>query len=79
MTNFKETIIRGEDGHAFPAMGALVGAVGAILLGIGAAGDTGWLSVTGGIVLAVGVLAASVVNHMTVEYDIFGRLEKLEK
>ncbi len=79
MTNFKETIIRGEDGHAFPAMGALVGAVGAILLGIGAAGDTGWLAVTGGIVLAVGVLAASVVNHMTVEYDIFGRLEKLEK
>ena len=57
----------------------LAAAVGAILLGIGAASDTGWLSVVGGIVLGVGLLAMLVVNHMTVEYNIFGRLDKLEK
>ena len=50
-----------------------------MLLGIGAASDMGWLSVVGGIVLAVGVLGGSVLDHMVVEYDIFGRLEKLEK
>ena len=57
----------------------MIGGIGAILLGIGAAADTGWLSITGGIVLAVGLLAMLVINHMTVEYNIFGRLDKLEK
>ena len=50
-----------------------------LLLGIGAAADTGWLAIVGGIVLAVGLLAMLVINHMTVEYNIFGRLDKLEK
>ncbi len=70
---------KGEEGHAEPAIVGVVAAVGAILLGIGAASDTGWLSVVGGIVLGVGLLAMLVVNHMTVEYNIFGRLDKLEK
>jgi hypothetical protein len=70
---------RGEEGHAGPAPGALLGAAGAILLGIGAAADTGWLAIAGGIVLAVGIFAAMVLNHMTVEWDIYARLEKLEK
>lgn len=68
-----------EDGHAGPLPGALLGAVGAILLGIGAANGTGWLAIVGGIVLAVGFFAALVLNHMTVEYDIYARLETLEK
>ncbi len=70
---------RGEQGHAGPLPGALVGAVGAILLGIGAAADTGWLAIAGGIVLAVGIFATLILQHMMVEYDIFGRLDKLEK
>ncbi|HYM16811.1 MAG TPA: hypothetical protein VEZ14_14760 [Dehalococcoidia bacterium] len=71
--------IRGEDGHAMPVVGVFIGAAGAILLGIGAANGTGALAIIGGIVLAVGLLATLVVNHMTVEYDIYARLDKLEK
>ena len=72
-------VAAGEAGHAEPTIGAIIGGVGAILLGIGAASDTGWLSIVGGIVLAVGLLGMLVINHMTVEYNIFGRLDKLEK
>jgi hypothetical protein len=70
---------RGEDGHAGPLPGLVIGAGGAIALGIGAAADLGWLAIVGGVVLGVGILAASVLNHMRVEYDIYARLEKLEK
>jgi hypothetical protein len=68
-----------EEGHAGPGLAMLVAAAGAVILGIGAAGDDlGWLAVVGGIVLAVGIAAESLLNHMQVDYDIFGRLEKLE-
>ncbi len=69
-------VLRGEEGHAGPLPGALVAAVGAVVLGIGAANDTGWLAITGGIVLAV---ASMLLNHMMVEYDIYARLDSLEK
>lgn len=68
-----------EDGHAGPLPGALAGAAGVVMLGIGAAGDTGWLAITGGIVAGVGVLAAFVMNHIMVEYEFYRRLEELEK
>jgi hypothetical protein len=68
-----------EEGHAGAGIASLVAAAGAVLLGIGAAGDDlGWLAVAGGIVLAVGVVGATLLEHMQVDYDIFGRLEKLE-
>jgi hypothetical protein len=73
-----EAIVRGEEGHAVAGLGTLVGAVGAILLTIGAAGDTDWLIWVGGIVLAVGVVAAGLLHHSTVDYDMYARLEKLE-
>jgi uncharacterized membrane protein YebE (DUF533 family) len=79
MIRFKDVAAGREDGHALPGTAALIGAIGAVLLGIGAASDMGWLSVVGGIVLAVGVLGGSVLDHMTVDYDVFARLEKLEK
>ncbi len=62
-------------------MGApIIGAVGAVLLGIGAASDDmGWLAVAGGIVLAVGLIALMVINHGTVEKDMYGRLDEIEK
>ena len=73
-------IIRnGEEGHAGPAPAMIAGGVGAILLGIGAAADTGWLAIAGGVVLAIGFVAAFLMNHMMVEYDIFARLDTLEK
>jgi hypothetical protein len=68
-----------ERGHAGTLPGLLIAAAGAIALGIGAASDMGWLSVTGGIVLAVGIVGESVLSHMKIDYDIFARLEKLEK
>jgi hypothetical protein len=70
---------RGEDGHAGTVPGLVIGAGGAIALGIGAAADLGWLAIVGGVVLGIGIIAASVLNHMKVEYDIFARLDKLEK
>jgi len=42
------SITNGEEGHAEPTIGAVIGGIGAILLGIGAAADTGWLAIVGG-------------------------------
>lgn len=73
-------IMRGEAGHAGTLPAMLVAAAGAVLLGIGAAGDDlGWLAIAGGIVLAVGILGSFAMNHMIVEYGIFERLDKLEE
>jgi tetrahydromethanopterin S-methyltransferase subunit D len=79
MNRMREIIEHGEEGHGMPLIGTLIGAVGAILLAIGAANDTGALAIVGGIVLAVGLFATLVIQHMTVEWGIFGRLENLEK
>jgi len=68
-----------EEGHALPAIASLVGAIGAILLGIGAANDSGGLAIAGGILAGVGFMAASVLEHVKVDYDIYGRIETLEK
>jgi hypothetical protein len=57
----------------------VVAAAGAIALGIGAASDMGWLAIVGGVVLGVGIIGLSVLSHMTIDYDVFARLEKLEK
>ncbi len=70
---------RDESGHAVTLAGALVAAIGLILLGIGAANDTGWLAVAGGIVAAVGVLGYDVLRHTRLDYGFFDRLDKLEK
>jgi hypothetical protein len=67
-----------EAGHAVPGLASLVGAAGAVVLGIGAANDSGAIAVIGGIVLAVGFLAYTLLDHMNVDYNVFGRLEKLE-
>ena len=72
-------ILRGERGHAGTVPGFLGAAAGAVMLGIGAAGDDlGWLAIAGGIVLAVGIVATATLEHMIVDWDIFARLEKLE-
>ena len=68
-----------ESGHIAVGMPALVAAVGAIVLAIGASGDTDVLTIIGGIVLAVGVFGSSVARHRGIDYDIYERLDKLEK
>lgn len=72
-------ISQGEQGHAEPLAGTLIGGAGAIALAIGAANDTGWLAIVGGVVLAIGLTATIVLNHMTVDYGIFDRLDSLDK
>ena len=70
---------RSEEGHAAPFFLSILAAAGAIALGIGAAEDSSIVAIIGGVVLGVGVVAALLVNHMVVDYDIFRRLDDLEK
>jgi hypothetical protein len=74
-----DAVSRGERGHAGTLPGVLAAAAGAVLLGIGAAGDDlGWLAVVGGIVTAVGIVGMALLDHMVVDYDMYARLDKLE-
>jgi len=72
-------INRAEEGHAAGLPGPVTAGTGAILLGIGAANGTGALCVIGGVVAAVGMIAASVLQHTQIEYPIYRRLDDLEK
>jgi len=49
------------------------------VLGIGASEDSGAAAIIGGIVLGVGVMGAGVVRHRNIDYEVYERLEKLEK
>ena len=73
-------ILRGrEEGHGEPYVGVLIGAVGLIALGVGAASDDmGWLAIVGGILAAIGLIAGFAINHATVEKGMYGRLDKLD-
>lgn len=68
-----------EEGHTQPLIGYAVAAAGLIALGIGAANDTDWLAIAGGIVGGLGVLAGFALGHHAVDADLYGRIEKLEK
>ncbi|RLC58723.1 MAG: hypothetical protein DRI30_02210 [Chloroflexi bacterium] len=70
---------RSEDGHTAPLLMAIVGAGGAIALGIGASEDSSIVAIVGGVVLGLGVIGAIVANHMTIDYEIYNRLNDLEK
>ena len=78
LKRFSQMLSR-EEGHAITLPGTFLSGAGAILLGIGAANDSDVLAIIGGIVLAVGLLASSLLAHIGIEYGIFGRLEELEK
>ena len=72
-------LLNSEEGHAITLPGILLGGAGAIVLAVGAANDSGLVAIIGGVVLAVGLLATSILAHMGIEYDIYERLNKLEK
>jgi len=72
---FRNVFEEGEEGHALPFLGALVGSVGAVLLGIGAANDNSALDITGGIVTAVGFLTANILRHVSIDWELFRRTE----
>jgi len=70
-------IHREEDGHAGPFLASVIAGIGAILLAIGAARGTGWLTIAGGIVLAVGFVGYDTVHHFMLDRDFYGRIDKL--
>ncbi len=72
-------LARSEEGHAELLLAAMVAAVGAIALAIGAAEDSYIVAVVGGVVLGLGVIAAAMAHHIKVDYDIYKRLDDLEK
>ena len=76
--NIVQALRSGEEGHAEPGVATLVGAIGAVVLAIGAAADTDWLTIVGGVVLGMGVLAAGILSHRVVDADLYGRIDKLE-
>jgi hypothetical protein len=70
------TLHEGEDGHFVPALASLVAAAGPIVLAIGATKGNDALTITGGIIAAVGVLVALVAHHMVVDWELFRRTTK---
>lgn len=78
LTRISQAIVQGEEGHGATLISPLVAAVGALLLGCGAAEDIYWLAIVGSIVLAVGLVVLMVYNHGTVEKGMYGRLDKLD-
>ncbi|MCC6959249.1 MAG: hypothetical protein IT301_05330 [Dehalococcoidia bacterium] len=70
---------RNEAGHVWASGPALLGAAGAIALGFGAANDTGWLAITGGIACGIGILAGSLLHHARFDWQTWKRLDDLEK
>jgi len=82
MTRFIRVIQQVNDderGHVEVGVPALVAGVGAVLLGIGAGGGGDVLAIIGGVVLGVALFAASLLRHRQIDYDVWTRLDKLEK
>lgn len=74
-----QAIHRNQEGHAEGLIAPIIAGVGAILLGIGAAGDDmGWLAITGGILAGIGMVMSFAINHATIEKGMYGRLDKLD-
>lgn len=73
------TALHREEGHGVTLPGTFAGMVGAVLLAVGAVNNQDVLTIIGGVVLAGGLLASHVIQHVAVDYEIYGRLEKLEE
>ena len=72
-------LLNSERGHGVTLPGTLAGMAGAILLAVGAVNNQDVLTIIGAVVLAGGLLATSLLQHMGIEYGIFGRLDEIEK
>ena len=71
------TIVHSEQGHAigFPS---LISAISAVTLGVGAAGETDWLTIGSGIVLGISLFLGGVARHRGIDYEVYTRLDKVE-
>jgi len=68
-----------ERGHVTVGVPSLLAGIGAVALGIGVAADSDVVAIIAGIVLGVGVFGASLARHRGIDYEVFSRLDKLEK
>ncbi len=68
-----------ESGHIAAGVPSLVAGVGAVVLGIGAGGGGDEIAIIGGVILGIGVFGAGLARHRNIDYEIFSRLDKLEK
>ena len=68
-----------EQGHVIVGVPSLVAAIGGIALGIGAAADSDVTAIAGGAVLGLGVFVTGLARHRGIDYEVFARLDKLEK
>jgi hypothetical protein len=71
-------LIYDEQGHAMVGFPSLISAIAAIALGVGAAGDTDWLTIGSGIFLGVSLFLGGVARHRGIDYDVYSRLDKVE-
>ncbi len=78
-TELLAKINRSEEGHSAGLAGPVIAGIGTILLGVGAANDSGAFAIIGGVVAAVGMVTASLLQHTQIEYPIYRRLDNLEK
>ena len=60
---------RDDGGHVQPILGTVLGVPGAVVLTAGAIGD--WDVVT--------AIGGAALTHRGIDYDVFARLERLEK
>jgi H+/gluconate symporter-like permease len=68
-----------ERGHVEVGVPSLVAGIGAVILGIGAGGGGAVLAIIGGVVLGVGIFITGLLRHRQIDYDVWKRLDKLEK
>jgi hypothetical protein len=68
-----------ESGHIVPGAANLIPATGAVVLAIGAASNSDVVTIIGGVALALGLVIASFLRHREIDYDIYARLEVIEK
>jgi len=68
-----------ERGHVEVGVPSLVAGIGAVILGIGAGGGGAVLAIIGGVVLGVGIFITGLLRHRQIDYDLWRRLDKLEK
>jgi hypothetical protein len=68
-----------EDGHIEVGVPALIAAVGAVVLGYGAAAGEDVITVIGGWVLGVGIFVSGIARHRFIDYDVWRRLDELKK
>jgi len=66
-----------ERGHVEVGLPSLVAGIGAVILGIGVGG--GVLAIIGGVILGVGIFVTGLLRHRQIDYDVWRRLDKLEK